>query len=124
MNKFTYNCSIDGQDYSLELLAAVRYHRDLHVLHEMKRAGANVVHDGKTLSDDDINLLGAEEAYAVYPAYDGVSAWHGSGGSATRETHNRGSPALLLTGNLARSKASLWPTGTRRLFATLARFRS
>lgn len=65
MSKFTYNCSIDGQDYSLELLAAVRYHRDLHVLHEMKRAGANVVHDGKTLSDDDINLLGAEEAYAV-----------------------------------------------------------
>jgi len=65
MSKFTYNCSIDGHDYSLEQLVAVRYHRDLHVLHEMKRAGANVVHDGKTLSDDDINLLGAEEAYAV-----------------------------------------------------------
>ncbi len=65
MSKFTYNCSIDGHDYSLEQLVAVRYLRDLHVLHEMKRAGANVVHDGKTLSDDDINLLGAEEAYAV-----------------------------------------------------------
>lgn len=65
MSKFTYDCSIDGQDYSLELLAIVRYHRDLHVLHEMKRAGANIVHDGKTLSDNDINLLGAERAYAI-----------------------------------------------------------
>lgn len=65
MEKFTYNCSIDGHDYTLELLAAVRYHRDLHVLHEMKRAGANVARDGKSLSDDDINLLRAEDAYAV-----------------------------------------------------------
>src|ERR1700693_485469 len=65
MGKFTFKCSIDGQDYSLALLATVRYHRDLHVLHEMKRAGASIVHRSKTLSDDDINLLNAEEAYAV-----------------------------------------------------------
>ncbi|MBK3662321.1 hypothetical protein JJE66_13810 [Bradyrhizobium diazoefficiens] len=60
MSKSAYDCSIDGQDYSLELLAAVRYHRDLHVLHEMGRAGANVVHDGKTLSDDDIQARGPQ----------------------------------------------------------------
>jgi hypothetical protein len=65
MGEFTFQCSIDGQDYSLELLAMVRYQRDIHVLHEMQRAGATVEYDGRTLSHDDINLLGAEEAFAV-----------------------------------------------------------
>jgi hypothetical protein len=65
MGEFTFQCSIDGQDYSLELLAMVRYQRDIHVLHEMQRAGATVEHDGRTLSHDDINLLGAEQAFAV-----------------------------------------------------------
>jgi hypothetical protein len=65
MREFTFKCSIDGEDYSLQRLATVRYQRDVHVLHEMKRAGANIVQDGKTLSDDDIDLLGAEEARAV-----------------------------------------------------------
>lgn len=45
MGEFTFQCSIDGQDYSLKLLAMVRYQRDLHVLHEMKRAGATVEYD-------------------------------------------------------------------------------
>jgi NAD(P)-dependent dehydrogenase (short-subunit alcohol dehydrogenase family) len=65
MGQFTFSCSIGGQDDSLELLATVRYHRDRHVLREMKRVGASIVHRGKTLSDDDINLLSAEDAYAV-----------------------------------------------------------
>jgi len=65
MGEFTFQCSIDGQDYSLELLAMVRYQRDIHVLHEMQRAGATVEYDGRTLSHDDVNLLGAEEAFAV-----------------------------------------------------------
>jgi hypothetical protein len=65
MGEFTFQCSIDGQDYSLELLAMVRYQRDIHVLHETKRAGATREHDGRTLSHDDINLLGAEQAFAV-----------------------------------------------------------
>ena len=62
MREFTFKCSIDGEDYSLQRLATVRYQRDVHVLHEMKRAGAETVRDGKSLSDDDIDLLGAEAA--------------------------------------------------------------
>jgi hypothetical protein len=62
MREFTFKCSIDGEDYSLERLATVRYQRDIHVLHELKRAGAEIVRDGKSLSDDDIDLLGAEAA--------------------------------------------------------------
>ena len=65
MRRFTFGCNIDGYEYSLGQLASARYHRDLHVLHEMKRAGAVIVQDGKTLSDDDINFLSAAEAYAV-----------------------------------------------------------
>ena len=65
MRDFTFECSIDGQPYSLGLLATIRYHRDIHVLHELKRAGATVALDGRALSHDDINLLGAEVAFAV-----------------------------------------------------------
>ena len=65
MRDFTFKCSIDNQDYSLGLLAVVRYQRDIHVLHKMKRAGATVAHNGKLLSDDDIDLLSADEAFAV-----------------------------------------------------------
>lgn len=46
----------------------MRYQRDLHVLHEMKRVGATILHEGKSLSDDDINLLSIEEAYEVSAA--------------------------------------------------------
>lgn len=65
MRSFTYECNIDGQSYSLGLLATIRYHRDVHVLHEMKRAGANIMHDGRSLSHDDINLLDAPAAFEV-----------------------------------------------------------
>ncbi|WP_146173309.1 hypothetical protein [Sphingomonas faeni] len=65
MRDFTFRCRIDGQPYSRGLLQTIRYHRDIHVLHELKRAGAEVAIDGRTLSHDDINLLGADEAFAV-----------------------------------------------------------
>lgn len=65
MREFTFECNIDGQDYSLGLLAFLRYHRDIHVLHEMKRVGANIESNGKVLSHDDINLLNAEQALEV-----------------------------------------------------------
>ena len=65
MREFTFECNINGQDYSPGLLAFLRYHRDIHVLHEMKRVGANIESNGKTLSHDDINLLNAKQALAV-----------------------------------------------------------
>ncbi|WP_299177329.1 hypothetical protein [uncultured Brevundimonas sp.] len=65
MGDFTFRCRIDGQPYSPALLQTIRYHRDVHVLHELKRAGAAVAIDGRTLSHDDINLLGADAAFAV-----------------------------------------------------------
>lgn len=65
MREFTFKCSIDGNEYTPGMLAMVRYHRDIHLLHEMKRAGAAVVHEGRTLSHDDINLLVAADAFDV-----------------------------------------------------------
>jgi hypothetical protein len=58
-------CTIGGKEYSYEQLARIQYERQLHVLHEMKRLGATITHGGNVLSDDDINLLGADEARAV-----------------------------------------------------------
>lgn len=84
MREFTYDCRIDGQHYSLKLLALVRYQRDIHVLHELKRAGATIQHDGKSLSDDDIDLLGTDDAFNVSAAarrslgLDGVRSLFGS----------------------------------------------
>lgn len=77
MREFTFECNIDGQDYSLGLLAFLRYHRDIHVLHEMKRVGANIESNGETLSHDDINLLNAKQALAVSVA---VRKCHGPDG--------------------------------------------
>lgn len=68
MRQFTYECRIDGQNYSLELLAMVRYQRDIHVLHQLKQAGATIEHDGTTLSHEDIDLLTAEAASMISAA--------------------------------------------------------
>lgn len=58
-------CLIDGQSYSYEQIADVQYRRDLHWLHEMKRLGANIAHEGSPLSHDAINLLGRDGARAL-----------------------------------------------------------
>lgn len=74
MTGFTFDCTIDGQGYSVGLLETIAYHRNLHVLHQMKRAGARILLRGTTLTDDEIDLLTAEEAsqasMAVRNCYD------------------------------------------------------
>jgi hypothetical protein len=65
MPQLTMECSIDGQPYSAEQLERLQYDRQVHVLHEMKRLGTVIQHDGSPLSDDDINLLSPEDARAV-----------------------------------------------------------
>lgn len=65
MSDFTFECVIDGQSYSRQQLATVQYQRDIHVLHEFKRAGAPIKHEGKELTHDEINRLVAAEAFAA-----------------------------------------------------------
>jgi hypothetical protein len=65
MHELILECLIDGRNYSCESLAKVQHDRQLYVLHEMKCLGATIKHDGKSLSDDDTNLLNAEDARDV-----------------------------------------------------------
>ncbi|TMR99224.1 hypothetical protein [Nonomuraea basaltis] len=46
MGEITIDCTIDGQAYSAEQLDRLRYVRELHVLHQMKRLGATIEHHG------------------------------------------------------------------------------
>jgi hypothetical protein len=68
MREFTFNCVVHGQLYTADQLAELRYRRHLHVLHDMKRLGVDIRHHGTTLSDDDINLLGSDDAHRVSTA--------------------------------------------------------
>ncbi|MFD5315814.1 hypothetical protein [Streptomyces sp. NPDC127098] len=65
MSDITIDCAIDGQSYATEQLDRLRHARNLHVLHQMKRLGANIEHDHKPLSDDEIDCLSAEDAHEV-----------------------------------------------------------
>jgi hypothetical protein len=62
MGEISLECVIDGQPYTSQQLDAVEYARHIHVPHEMKRLGTPIDHDGRTLADDDINLLSAKDA--------------------------------------------------------------
>lgn len=65
MSDITIDCTIDGQAYSTEQLDRLRYVRDLHVLHQMRRLGATIEHHHRPLSDDEIDHLSPEDAHAV-----------------------------------------------------------
>ncbi|GAA4899809.1 catechol 2,3-dioxygenase-like lactoylglutathione lyase family enzyme [Streptomonospora salina] len=55
-------CSIDHRSWSRSQIAMVEYNRHIHVLHEMKRLGAAIEHDGIPLTHDEINFLNASDA--------------------------------------------------------------
>ncbi|MBQ1088974.1 hypothetical protein [Streptomyces sp. B93] len=65
MSDIAIDCTIDGQPYSPEQLDRLRYVRDLHVLHQMKRLGAHIEHHGEPLSDDEIDCLSARDAHDI-----------------------------------------------------------
>jgi len=65
MSVVQLECLIDGQNVSTTQLEKVQYDLHLHMLREMKKLGATLRHDGKSLSDDDIGRLTLEEARDV-----------------------------------------------------------
>ncbi|MGW5693134.1 hypothetical protein ACWEWX_19815 [Streptomyces asiaticus] len=65
MREITIDCTIDGQPYSAEQLDRLRYVRDLHVLHQMKRLGASIEHHNRPLSDDEIDYLTPKDAHDI-----------------------------------------------------------
>lgn len=65
MSDLSYTVTIDGQPYTDEQLARYEYERTLHVLHELKRLGADVRDGDRELSHIDINWLEPERAEQI-----------------------------------------------------------
>lgn len=61
--KFTFD--INGTEWKEEHIRRLEYERNLHVLHQMKRHGIAIEENGKELSDDEIDYLSEEKAWAV-----------------------------------------------------------
>ncbi|MFK4548156.1 hypothetical protein RKD29_007752 [Streptomyces tendae] len=61
----TFECEINGRSLGAEQIALLSHQREIHVLHELKRAGARLERDGAPLSDDAINALAPEAAQAL-----------------------------------------------------------
>ena len=65
MSDLSYTVTIDKVEYTDEQLARYEYERTLHVLHEIKRLGADVRDGGRVLSHTDINWLEPERAAQI-----------------------------------------------------------
>lgn len=65
MNNLSFNIRFHDRDISAAELDRYQYERALHVLHELKYLGAEIIHGGKALSHIDINWLDPETAQAV-----------------------------------------------------------
>ena len=65
MSDLSYTVTIDKVAYTDEQLARYEYERTLHVLHELKRLGADVRDGGRALSHTDINWLEPERAAQI-----------------------------------------------------------
>ena len=65
MSDLSYTVIIDKVAYTDEQLARYEYERTLHVLHEIKRLGADVRDGGRGLSHTDINWLEPERAAQI-----------------------------------------------------------
>lgn len=62
MTTFKLTIQIDGQEYTEAQLAMYEYQRTIHVLHELKELGADILHNDKNLSHTEINFLTTTEA--------------------------------------------------------------
>ncbi|WP_047999058.1 hypothetical protein [Lactiplantibacillus herbarum] len=65
MQNIKINVQIDDQPYSEEQLAMYTYQRNLHVLHELKELGADVLQADTPLSHTEINFLTAVDAQDI-----------------------------------------------------------
>lgn len=65
MRELDFQCLIDGENYTASQLERLQYQRHIHMLHQLKRLGANVVQGEKALSHDDIDRLVPVEAREV-----------------------------------------------------------
>ncbi len=65
MNKIKCNFECNGQTWTGEQLKRLEYERNLHLLHQLKQHGFDIVDGEKLLSDDDIDYLSMKEAWKV-----------------------------------------------------------
>lgn len=65
MSTIDVEVTIGGRLHSPEQLDRLRYERDLHVLHQLKRLGARIERDGSSPTDDDIDHLTAADAHEL-----------------------------------------------------------
>lgn len=65
MSELCYTFTVDGEVWTDKQIDRLAYERNLHVLHQMKRHGIEIKDGEKTLSDDDIDYLTAEQAWEI-----------------------------------------------------------
>lgn len=65
MTAVNYYFELNGQVWNGAQLERLEYERNLHILHQMKQHGIEIMADGKELSDEDIDYLSMSEAWKV-----------------------------------------------------------
>lgn len=65
MSELKYTFTIDGTEWTGVQLDRMAYERNLHVMHQLKRHGAEIKDGGKVLSDDEIDYLTMKKAWEV-----------------------------------------------------------
>lgn len=65
MKSVNYQFIINGEEWKACHLERLAYERNLHILHQMKQHGLEIKNGDDLLSDDDIDCLTAEQAWAV-----------------------------------------------------------
>ena len=56
---------VNEEEWSASQIERLEYERNLHILHQMKEHGIEIKDGDKVLSDDDIDMLTADEAWKV-----------------------------------------------------------
>ena len=65
MSAITWKILVNGEEWKKCHIERLEYERNLHILHQLKDHGAQVTNNGAILSDDEIDCLTAQEAWAV-----------------------------------------------------------
>lgn len=65
MSEVKYTFTINGEEWTRNQIERLEYERNLHILHQLKRHGAEIMDGGKALTDDDIDYLTAKKAWEV-----------------------------------------------------------
>lgn len=65
MSAITWKILVNGEEWKKCHIERLEYERNLHILHQLKEHGVQVTSNGVVLSDDAIDCLTAQEAWAV-----------------------------------------------------------